>query len=372
MSTEPTGRLAVLTSGGDAPGMNAAIRAATTVAIARGWQVYGVMHGYRGLVDGDIEPLTADDVAGIIREGGTVLGSARCPEFHELAARDAARAHLAERGVGALLVVGGNGSLTGAHALVHPSENDSGLRTVGVPASIDNDMGLTSLSVGVDTAMNTIVEACDKISDTASAHDRTFIVEVMGRDCGYLAMSAAIASGADVALFRESDKSEDAIVEQITRAVVRARKRESRRTKRVLVIKAEGVRFDGDRLNARVQARLEQEMPDTKTKLETRTTVLGHVVRGGRPSAFDRLLASRLGHTAVRALIDGDNDKMAAWMLGGQVPPGIATRSPFDPHCWLVDLKAALVETQHLLDGSSEHVKWRVKVFDELEDVLTL
>ena len=204
MSTEPSlaprpaGRhMAILTSGGDSPGMNAAIRAGTMLAIAKGWSVVGIEHGYRGLLDGRFVPLTPADVAGIIREGGTILGSARCREFLQRPTRDLARTRLREAGVTDLLVIGGNGSLAGAAALADPSEaGEQPVRVVGIPASIDNDVGLTGLAIGVDTAMNTIVEACDKISDTASALDRTFLVEVMGRDCGYLAMTSGIAAAA--------------------------------------------------------------------------------------------------------------------------------------------------------------------------------
>lgn len=175
-------RIAILTSGGDAPGMNAAIRAATLVARALGLDVLGIERGYRGLLDDAFVSLHPSDVTSILREGGTILGSARCKEFHERAMRDRAREILARREIDGLVVIGGNGSLTGALALTAPDEIGTGrpLRIAGVPASIDNDLGLTGLAIGVDTAMNTIVEACDKIADTATAHDRTFIVEVMG------------------------------------------------------------------------------------------------------------------------------------------------------------------------------------------------
>src|SRR5687767_6710777 len=185
-------RLAILTSGGDAPGMNAAIRAATLLATAKGCEVYGIKHGYQGLLHNDLDPLLPRDVAHIIREGGTILGSARCLDFLEREGRDRARAHLKERGIDGLIVIGGNGSLTGMLHLIDPSESTLELHAIGIPASIDNDLGYTRLCIGVDTAVNTIVDACDKISDTASAHNRAFIVEVMGRDCGYLAMTSAI------------------------------------------------------------------------------------------------------------------------------------------------------------------------------------
>lgn len=384
MATSGTGcaRIAILTSGGDAPGMNAAIRAATLIGRSLGAEVLGVERGYRGLVEDALAPLGPGDVAGILREGGTILGSARCKEFAERAVRDRARANLARRGVDGVLVIGGNGSLTGALRLADPAELAGGppLRVVGVPASIDNDLGHTGLAIGVDTAMNTIVEACDKIADTATAHDRTFIIEVMGRDCGYLAMTSAIAVGADLALFPEAGKPEAQIVEQIVETVLTARARararggpSPRRASRVIVIKAEGVAIPIEQLKARVDARLRERAPDADPAgIETRVTVLGHVVRGGRPSAFDRLLGSRLANAAVRALCAGESHKMAAWLPPAPLPPEIAARSPADPYCWLVDLAAALAETDSLLAGQSALSRWRAGAFGDIEDALLL
>ena len=365
-------RLAILTSGGDAPGMNAAIRAATLVAIARGYEVLGIERGYRGLLEERIRPLVADDVAPLLREGGTTLGSSRCPEMHERAARDRARAVLARAGVDGLLVVGGNGSLTGALAMSDPDElGAQALRVVGVPASIDNDVGLTGLSIGVDTAMNTIVEACDKIADTASSHGRTFLVEVMGRDSGYLAMTSAIASGADIVLFPEADRSEEELVESVVRTVLAVRER-SGRPRRVIAIKAEGIPTPTERLKQRVDRRLQELSAEPSSEIETRVTVLGHVVRGGRPSAFDRLLGSRLANVAVRALMDGESRVMAAWMPPVELSPAVGRRSAADPYCWLVDLPAALEETERLLSRQSQLARWRATVFDDLADVFLL
>jgi 6-phosphofructokinase 1 len=375
-------KLAILTSGGDAPGMNAAIRAAAMVGIAAGWEVHGIEHGYRGLVDGELRRLGPADVGGIVREGGTILGSVRCKEFHERAVRDAARARLREADIEALLVIGGNGSLAGAAALADRAESgDAAPRVVGIPASIDNDIGLTGLAIDVDTAMNTIVEACDKISDTASAHDRVFIVEVMGRDCGYLAMTSAIASGADAVLFPEAERGEDQVVEALLRALARIRGRVGR-TRRAIVVKAEGVGIPAARLKERIDAHFAAQAaaasgagagPGSATAapaIETRVTVLGHLVRGGRPSAFDRLLASRLAHVAVRALLAGDTRKMAAWMLPFEPPPEVATRSGDDPYCWLVELAAVLSETEKLLARTSPLVRWRARVLGEIEEIL--
>jgi len=366
-------RIGVLTSGGDAPGMNAAIRAATLVGRAQGAEIVGIERGYRGLLEDAVVPLAPGDVAGILREGGTILGSARCKELHQREVRDRARAVLANRGIDGLIVIGGNGSLTGALRLADPDElRGQPLAIAGVPASIDNDLGLTGLSIGVDTAMNTIVEACDKIADTATAHDRTFIVEVMGRDCGYLAMTSAIAVGADLALFPEAGKPEAEIVEQIVDTVLAVRSR-PRRTRRVIIIKAEGVSIAIDRLKALVDARLRDQVPEADPSgIETRVTVLGHVVRGGRPSAFDRLLGSRLGNVAVRALLAGLSHKMVAWMPPVELAPETGVRSTADPYCWLVDLVAVLAETDNLLQGKTPLARWRAGAFDEIEDALLL
>ena len=363
--------IAILTSGGDAPGMNAAVRAAALIGLSRGCEVLGIRRGYKGLLEDDIESLDPLRVATILREGGTILGSARCKQFHEVGVRDTARAVLAKRGIEGLVVIGGNGSLTGALALTDPAETDCPIGVVGVPASIDNDIALTGLSIGVDTAMNTIVEACDKIADTATAHDRTFIIEVMGRDCGYLAMTAAIAGGADIVLFPESGRSEAQLVDSIVKTVLAIRAR-PHRPRRVLCIKAEGVGVSVDRLKQLVDAQLCNSSDEAANDIETRVTVLGHVVRGGRPSAFDRLLGSRLANVAVRALLAGQTRKMAAWMPPVEVDAAIGTRSQADPYCWLVDLVAAIEETEKLLSGASPLARWRAAVFDDLQDVFVL
>ena len=213
--------------------------------------------------------------------------------------------------------------------------------------------------------MNTIVEACDKIADTATAHDRTFIIEVMGRDCGYLAMTSAIAVGADLALFPEAGKPESSIVDQIVDTVLAIRKRQ-RRARRVIIIKAEGVPITIEKLKHEVDARLRERQPDAEpSSIETRVTVLGHVVRGGRPSAFDRLLGSRLANAGVRALAHGDSRKMAAWMPPVELSPEIGVRSVTDPYVFLVDLGAALAETANLLSGKSALARWRAAVFED-------
>jgi 6-phosphofructokinase 1 len=364
--------IAVLTSGGDAPGMNAALRATTMVGTSLGIQVLGISRGYRGLLEEEISELTPDSVQSVFREGGTVLHSTRCLEFHEVAVRDRARKILRDRGVDGLVVIGGNGSLAGAMALSDPKEGgELAPKVIGVPASIDNDIGLTGMSIGVDTAMNTIVEACDKISDTASAHDRTFIVEVMGRDCGYLAMTAGIASGADLVLFPEANRPAVEVAEAAVRAVMSNRV-DNKKQGSTLIIKAEGVGVATDELKKMLDERLREEMGEASSSIETRVTVLGHVVRGGRPSAFDRLLGSRLANVAVRALVAGDTRKMASWMPPVELPEEVGFRTEYDPYCWLVDLSAALVETENLLRGESPLARWRASALDGLEEVFTL
>ncbi len=365
-------KVGILTSGGDAPGMNAAIRAAAKILITDGIEVVGVQHGYRGLLKGAFRPLSSVDINGIIRDGGTVLGSARCLEFHERAGRDEARKQALRAGIDGILAIGGNGTLTGAAALCDPEElGDQKLGVVGLPASIDNDIGLTGMAIGTDTAINTIVEACDKISDTASAHDRIFLVEVMGRDCGYLAMTSSIAAAADAVLFPEAGRSEDELVQIVVNTVERARQR-PRFGKRVLVIVSEGMELPTEVLKQRVELALNDNAAEQDVLVETRVTVLGHVVRGGRPSSFDRLLGSRLAHAGVRSLLAGETRKMIGWILPVPLPSEVAHPSEFDPYCNVIDLDAVLTETARMNDGTSPLVQWRRKVFEQIEDVLSL
>lgn len=364
--------IAILTSGGDAPGMNAAIRAATMVALAKGHKMLGIRHGYRGLLDGKVAPIDADEVSETLRDGGTFLRSARCKRFFEPGPRAEARQKLTDLGVDGLIVIGGNGSLCGLELLSNPEEcGDWPVRVVGIPASIDNDIALTGLAIGVDTAMNTIVEACDRIADTASAHARTFIVEVMGRDCGYLAMTAAVASGANMVLFPEAARTEEDLVEGVVKTILTVRERH-RDNQKVVAIKAEGVPTGTDRLKELVDEKLHQITGEAPEEIETRVTVLGHVVRGGRPTAFDRLLGSRFGNVAVRALLEGEHRKMVSWLPPMDLPEGIASRSPDDPYCYLIDLPAVLSATEQLLTGASPLARWRATAFDDLEDVFLL
>ncbi|MGM0559121.1 MAG: 6-phosphofructokinase [Myxococcota bacterium] len=365
-------KLAILTSGGDAPGMNSAVRAATMFARAAGAEVFGARYGYRGLLNADFVPLEVSKVAGIIRDGGTILGSARCPEIHTPDGRETARDNLASHGFDGLLVIGGDGTLTGAEALTNPDEaGEFATRVVGIPASIDNDIGLTGMAIGVDTAMNTIMEACDNIVDTASAFDRTFIVEVMGRRSGYLAMTAGVAAGADAVLFPEARRTEEELVDAVVKAALEATRHEDR-PRSALIVKAEGTALSPEQLRERVDERLAKHSESGEPAVETRVTVLGHVVRGGRPSAFDRVVAGRLAHAAVTALFDGETRKMAAWMMPVEPPEEVAERSPADPYCWLVDLEAVLAETLRMQEGTSPLVEWRARIFDDIEDVLMM
>lgn len=348
-------RIALLTSGGDAPGMNAALRGAARVGAALGLEVLGVEDGYVGLLDGRVRPMQLREVDEAARFGGTVLGSARSKVFPTPDGQRRARVVLAEHRVAALVVIGGNGSLTGARAV------SDAVAVAGIPASIDNDLACTSMAVGVDTALNTIMDACDRIADTAGAHRRTFVIEVMGRDCGYLAMTAAVASGADAVLVPEANRDEAAIVDGVARAMEAAYARDSGK-RRVLVVKAEGVKLDAARLKERIEARVASSLPD----VETRVTVLGHVVRGGAPTAFDRLLGARLANAAVRALAAGDSGFMAGWCGPGVTRPAC----PYDPYVVLTPLDEVLAETARLMRGESDIARWRRKIVEEIEPIL--
>jgi 6-phosphofructokinase 1 len=373
-------KLAVLTSGGDAPGMNAALRTVTVGAIARGHSVVGIPRGYEGLLAGETVALDLPAVDGISRFGGTVLGSARSKEFPTPEGQARARAKLRELGIEALVVIGGNGSLAGAHALATgrpeaaAAAGAEGARVrsaaaagggdpeypvvVGLPASIDNDVGHSALAIGADTACNTIVEACDRITDTARAHRRAFVVEVMGRHCGFLAMRAGIAAEADAILYGENKLSEEDIVSRLRAQLVRVFARPGNRC--ALIIKAEGVGVPASRLCAR----LAEHLPPG---VDIRETVLGHLVRGGAPSALDRLIAQRLGYAAVDAVERGQNDLMLGWDV--QLGAGQPTR---DSAVRAVPLADVLEESQRLVDGTSPIVQRRMKLLAQVEDLLAL
>jgi 6-phosphofructokinase 1 len=289
-------RLAVLTSGGDAPGMNAAIRAVVRTGISYGCEVFGVREGFRGLMSDDMRLLGARDVGGIIQSGGTMLGSARSPEFKTVEGREKALANLRERGIEGLIVIGGNGSQTGAYEL-----NKMGFPVVGVASTIDNDLLGSDITIGVDTALNIALEAIDRLKVTAASHRRAFIVEVMGRDCGYLALMAGIAGGAEAILIPEVETTPEAVVQILHDAYERGK------THGMIVV-AEGAKYDA--------AALSQYFTENKSDIgfEHRATTLGHVQRGGNPGAFDRLLASRLGAEAATRLCAGEQGILIGWL----------------------------------------------------------
>ncbi|MCC7492338.1 MAG: 6-phosphofructokinase [Fimbriimonadaceae bacterium] len=279
-------RIGVLCSGGDAPGMNANVRAVVRAALERGITPYGIDRGYAGFLAGALRPLTSRDVSGIVNLGGTFLRTARCREFHEPAGRTQAAAVLRQHQIDGLVVCGGDGSFTGAQLL----HREHGVAVVGTPGTIDNDLAGTDHTIGFDTAVQTAVEACDRIRDTAHSHDRVFVVEVMGRHAGFIALEVAVAAGAEVALLPEHPAHDTAwCCQQI--ALMQQRGKTS-----MLVVVAEGV-GRGEQVAAAIDA----QVPGTSA----RATVLGHVLRGGSPSSDDRVLASLTGADAVAALCEG-------------------------------------------------------------------
>lgn len=276
-------KIAVLTSGGDSPGMNAAIRAVVRKGIYHGLEVYGVYNGYHGLVNGNITKLELGSVGDIIQRGGTILRSARLPEFAQVEVQKKALEQLNKFGIEGLIVIGGDGSYRGANALTK-----LGFPCIGVPGTIDNDIVGTEITIGFDTALNTAINAIDKIRDTASSHERTFIVEVMGRDAGDIALYSGLAGGAETILIPEEDESIDDIMERLNRGKLRGKKHS-------IIVVAEGV-MSGVELAEKLREKIDSDV---------RVSVLGHIQRGGTPTASDRVLASRLGARAVELLLEG-------------------------------------------------------------------
>ena len=291
-------QIAVLTSGGDAPGMNTAIRAVTRTAIGKGWSVFGVRHGFAGLIAGNFVPLRARDVGGIMQVGGTVLGSARCPEFKTEDGRVQALRRLSQRDVDALVVIGGNGSQTGAFEL-----SRMGYPVVGVASTIDNDLAGSEITIGVDTALNIALEAIDRLKVTASSHQRAFLVEVMGRECGYLALMAGIAGGAELSVIPEVETDPEEVASTVREAYERGKAH-------ALVVVAEGAKHDAAALAAYFAINRE------RLGFELRVTTLGHVQRGGNPGAFDRLLATRLGAAATDQIARGEHGVLCGLLHG--------------------------------------------------------
>lgn len=281
----------ILTSGGDAPGMNAAIRAVTRSAIASGLKVKAVYRGYEGLINNEIQEFTTENVSNIIQRGGTILKTARSVEFTKPEGRQRAYDNMVQQGIDALVVIGGNGSLAGAR--IFAEEFD--IPCIGLPGTIDNDLNGTDSTIGYDTTLNTITECVDKIRDTATSHERIFFVEVMGRDAGFLAQNSAIATGAEAAIIPEDSTSADQLEQFIGRGI-----RKSKNSSIVLV-------SESPKCGAMYYAeRVRKEYPE----YDVRVSILGHLQRGGSPSASDRILASRLGVGAVQALKEGQRNVM--------------------------------------------------------------
>lgn len=285
--------LAVMTSGGDAPGMNAAIRAIVRTATFCGLDAFGIYRGYEGLIDNQIEKLSSSSVSNIIQRGGTILKTARSKRFMEYPGRLRAYDNLKAFNIDAMVVIGGNGTFTGAAQF----DKEFDFPVIGLPGTIDNDLYGTDATIGYDTAINTVVEAADKIRDTASSHDRLFFLEVMGRDAGFIALRSGIACGAEFILVPETTTYIDNIA--------RLLRHDWRRTKSSgIVIVAEGDEAGGA---YEVAARVKEQLPE----IDTRVTILGHIQRGGSPSAYDRVLASTLGYAAVNGLVNGHRGVMA-------------------------------------------------------------
>ena len=284
--------IGILTSGGDAPGMNAAIRAVTRSAIYNGLQVKGIYRGYKGLITGEIKEFKTEDVSNIIQLGGTILKTARCQEFRTPEGRQVAYETMKREGIDALVVIGGDGSLTGARLLAQEFD----VPCIGLPGTIDNDLYGTDTTIGYDTALNTILDAVDKIRDTATSHERLFFVEVMGRDAGFLALNGAIAAGAEAAIIPEFNTEVDQLEEFINNGF-----RKSKSSSIVLVAESE---ITGGAMH--YAERVKNEYP----QYDVRVTILGHLQRGGRPTAHDRIIASRMGVASIQALMEGQRNVM--------------------------------------------------------------
>ena len=285
-------KIGVLTSGGDAPGMNAAVRAVVRTGIYYGLEVFGIMRGYSGMIENDIMPMHSRSVANIIQRGGTILKTARCKEFFEYEGRKKAYANLKKLGINGLVIIGGDGSFRGAHKF----SNEFDIPCIGLPGTIDKDIAGTDFTIGFDTAVNTAVEAIDKIRDTADAHDRLFIIEVMGRDAGYIALHSGIATGAENILIPERKTDIEELVSGL--------QEKERRKKLVnLVVVAEGDNFGGSDEVSKV---IKERLPN----VDTRVCVLGHIQRGGSPTCLDRLIASRMGYSAVESLMEKRHNVM--------------------------------------------------------------
>jgi 6-phosphofructokinase 1 len=294
-------RIGVLSSGGDGPGFNPCIRAVVRTAISHGLEVMGIKYGYAGLINGEIDEMNVRSVGGIIGRGGTILGTARSEEFRTERGRLTAMRKLNEYCIDGLVIIGGDGSFRGALKL----HEESNFPVVGVPGTIDNDICGTDMSIGVDTALNTVLDAIDKIRDTASSHQRAFLIEVMGRECGYLALMSGIAGGAEMILIPEVEISLEEVASALKDAYLRGKAH-------CIIVVAEGYKSGIEAVAAYLTERREE------LGFEVRTTVLGHVQRGGSPTAFERLLATRLGAASVEALLNGQTGVMVG-LIGNKI-----------------------------------------------------
>jgi 6-phosphofructokinase 1 len=289
-------KIGVLTSGGDSPGMNAAVRAVIRTGIYHGMEMFGIMRGYSGMMEDDIIKMESRSVANIIQRGGTILKTARCKEFYEPEGRKKAYNNLKKRGINGLVVIGGDGSFKGA--LKFSKEFD--IPCIGLPGTIDKDIAGTDFTIGFDTAVNTAVEAIDKIRDTADAHDRLFIIEVMGRDAGYIALHSGIATGAEHILIPERKTD----IEEMVASLL---EKEKRKKLVNMIVVAEGDGFGGAEEVSKI---VKERLPNA----DTRVCILGHIQRGGSPSCIDRLIASRMGYHAVESLMQGRHNVMVGIM----------------------------------------------------------
>lgn len=311
-------KIAVLTSGGDAPGMNTAIRAVVRRGLFKGLDVYGVQNGLRGLMDGNFIPMNLGSVGDIIHRGGTILQSTRCEEFKQTESQQQAIAQLKEHNIDGLIVIGGDGSFQGAKKIT-----EQGFPSIGIPATIDNDISGTEYTIGFDTAVNTAVEAIDKIRDTAVSHERTYIIEVMGRDAGDIALWAGMCAGAESIIIPEADYDEKDIIDRIEQGAKRGKKHS-------IIVVTEGV-GKGPEIS---------DLIKEKTGFDTKMTILGHLQRGGSPSAYDRMMSSQMGAKAVDLLVEGEKGLMIGLKNGNLI------HKPFD--------KA--LEDKHTLDLSLYHL----------------
>ncbi len=282
----------ILTSGGDSPGMNAAIRAVTRAALFNGFKVKGVMRGYKGLITGEIISLETQNVSNIIQQGGTILKTARSTQFRTTEGRQIAYNTMQKEGIDSLIVIGGDGSLSGARIFAE----EFNIPIIGIPGTIDNDLYGTDITIGYDTALNTIMQAVDKIRDTASSHDRLFFIEVMGREAGFLALNGAIATGAEAAIVPEIATEIDQLAELVSNGF-----RKSKNSSIVLVTESE---VTGGAMG--LASRVKKEFP----QYDVRVTILGHIQRGGSPTASDRIAASRMGEASITALLEGQRNVM--------------------------------------------------------------